>query len=300
MIGGGSLHIDGCRALVHGRGIDPAAVRDVVRATVGAPMVPPDTDSMTEILEWSEHGVVVRDPIWTEAGRSSLQIVITAEPEYFDGVSGRFWRLFVSGVLDAQGHDVLTPAEAPAPTSQPYPPWTEERDGQRAGDPRIPRGAFAGYSYGLRFGQLLDGMYRVYPDVVEALDRLNEGQAAIVMLHAFFGNLYGDGIDAAYQRLAVDGGPRRLVESAELVGATAYAEVFEELARSLPPLVRDEFVGLRTYLEDLEDAALDADDRSPFWDYEDRLFQLEDDGDVIWQHMARYVEQRPDQFFTPE
>ena len=260
-------------------------------------MVPPDTHSMTEILEWSdEQGAVVREPIWTEAGRSSLRIVITAEPEDFDG-TGRFWNPFVSRVIDAEGQDVLSTADAPAPTTEPYPPWVEERDGQAADDPRIPRGAFAGYSYGVRFGQLLDGVSRVHPDVLEALDHLNEGQAAIVMLDVFFGNLDGDGIDAAYQRLAVDGGPRRLVAAAELVGATAYAEVFEDLERSLPPVVREEFTGLRAYLED---AALDADDRSPFQAYEDRLRKLEDGGDVIWRHMARYVEQRPDQFFTPE
>ena len=76
--------------------------------------------------------------------------------------------------------------------------------------------------------------------------------------------------------------------------------MFDDLERSLPPLVREEFTGLRTYLEDLEDAALDADDMSLFQAYDDRLYQLEDDGDVIWRHMAQYVEQRPDQFFTPE
>lgn len=302
MIGGGSVDIEISRNLVRGRGIDPAAVRDVVRRSAGAPMTPPPgrlSDVPVEFVEWSdEDGGVVRAPVWTEGGMSALQLLITVQPERYDGTSDGFWNSFVSGVVDELGRDVLTAADAPAP-SPPYPKWIEERDGKASDDPRIPRGAFTGATYGIRFGQLLDGIRRVYPDAVHELDHLNEGQAAIVVLDSFFGSFYGDGIDAAYQRLDVDGAPLRLAAAAELVGADGYADVFAQIEQSLPLHVRENAADLRPYLEGLETEAWDAGDDATYLEaYADRIYQLEDSGDVVWQHMARYVEHHPDQFFT--
>lgn len=303
MIGCGSLDIEGCRNLASGRGIDPAAVRDVVRHSAGALMTPPPrrlSDVPVEFVEWShEDGGVVRTPVWTEAGISSLQLLITVQPERYDGSAQRFWNSFISGVVDELGHSVLTPADAPSPASPPYPEWTEERPGRAIDETRIPRGAFTGASYGIRFGQLIDGMQRVHRDVLAGLDHLNEGQAAIVLLRAFFDGLYGDGIIAAYQRLAVDGAPRRLAAAAELVGADAYAVVFARIAEALPLDVSESWTVLRSHLEAIEAAEGDAGDEDTLLGaYENRIYQLEDEGDVVWQHMADYVEHHPDQFFT--
>lgn len=303
MIGGGSLDIEGCRNSVRGRGVDPAAVRDVVRRASGALMTPPPgrlSDGPVDFVEWSDKdGGVVRSPVWTEAGISAMQLLITVQPERYDGISQRFWNSFVSGVVDELGRDVLTPADAPSPASAPYPEWTEERLGPGGDDTRIPRGAFTGASYGIRFGQLIDGMQRVHPDAIAGLEHLNEGQAAIVLLDAFFDGLNGDGIIAAYQRLAVDGAPRRLAAAAELVRADAYAVVFAQVAEALPLNVSESWTVLRSHLEAIEAAAGDAGDEDTLLGaYENRIYQLEEEGDVVWQHMANYVEHHPDQFFT--
>jgi hypothetical protein len=300
MIGAGSnpSDIDGCRNLVDGRGIDPAAVRQHVRDSVGAAMTPPPSRPSELEIEWAGDGGVARAPIWTEAGRSRLRIEITVQPRFYDSVAGRFWSCFVSGVIDEPGGAVLTPHDAPAPTSSPYPAWSEQRD-QPSDDPRIPRGAFTGASYGIRLGQIVNGLRRVHPDVLDALDKLNEGQAAIVLLNAFFDELNGDGIDAAYQRLTVDGAPRRLTAAAELVGADAYADVFAQVEQSLPPGIRDNSTALRSHLEDRESAALDSGDEDTILRaYEDQIYKLEDEGNLIWHHMVRYVEHHPDQFLT--
>ena len=266
-------------------------------------MTPPPgrlSEGDVTVVDWGDEGGSMCAPIWTESGRSQLVVTISVRPKFYGGDPEPFWDAFVSSIIDEHGETVLAPNDAPAPSSAPYPDWFEQREGQAPDDPRIPRGAFTGATYGIRFGQLFNGIRRVHPDEFGALDELNEGQAAIVLLGAFFDSFYGDGIDAAYQRLAIDGAPRRLSAAAELVGAATYADVFARVEQSLPPGIRDISSELRSHLEDREAEAWDAsEDDSLLQPFEDQIYRLEDDGDLLWQHIARYVEQHPDQFFTP-
>ncbi|HTO00418.1 MAG TPA: hypothetical protein VL068_07060 [Microthrixaceae bacterium] len=65
--------------------------------------------------------------------------------------------------------------------------------------------------------------------------------------------------------------------------------------------VRENASELCSYLSDTEIAAWDADEEDMLLRVvEDRIYELEDDGDSVWQYLARYVEDHPDKFFAPD
>lgn len=287
----------GTRNLVRHKGIDPAAVPAILLDRDGALPAPlPSTAERdrAERIELAEDAVVVRTPLWTELGRSSLRmdVRLVIDQERPDSLEARIERL-----VDASGDTVLHERD--------FGRWDAETPIQNVDDrpiaeTRIRRGAFVGATLGVRIAQIEAGIDRsLGPFAIDHVSVLNEGQSAIVTLSWALTETYGDGFQVIYER-GDDDVDERLVWAAARVGASAWSDLFRRAREVLPTeargdaLLREAFV---TAHEMEWDPDSDTDPAGPLDVFDDEFYALEDRGDSLWDHMVRYIDANPSEFF---
>lgn len=258
----GAGHVEASRGVTGGAGVDPDAIRALVAAEAGAQMTPLPGEVWGEISAEAAGGsYLVRAPVWTERGRSRLQLELFAELEESDT-----YRPHAVRVLDAAG-DVVLDAHSDAIVV-----GSARAERTEVDDLRIRRGAFVGNSYGVLIGQITGPFDRAGLDPTLPNLSLSKGQRAIHLLSFAISRLYVGGVDAMVDSLGADAA-RRVADACAVIGATGYVELFTS---------PEWFDG---------SGRLDADAlEQAFFDLEDR--------DPIWPHMVEYIEGHPSVFFT--
>jgi hypothetical protein len=141
---------------------------------------------------------------------------------------------------------------------------------------------------GMVLGRTVEAIERVHgADIHEQLDRLPPGVRAVVTLDEAIKRTYGDGLESLYA-YGADGICDEVVRAAGHLGA--YAELFRSAAAVLPAEVRREQRTREVFLVDHPDVLADHDRR---------FYALEDAGDVLIDHVLRYVETHPEEFPAP-
>lgn len=289
----GSGEVQMYRNKHRGRGLDIEPVARLIAEADGAEPTPlPSTTTWGEVRV-IEEGPGFRRlicPLWTEAGRSSLELVVRVEPGPLipDSLD-----TYVEQVRDRDGRVLL---EVSPERRQEDPDWAPERWQEpvgHGGESRIRRASFVGASAGILMGQLLRGMERALGQPEYHLDRLNDGQRAVFVLTRAVNEIYGGGLVSFYESWIGWIAPA-LPASAARVGADNYASLFDRANALFPDpfppdadtrrLFLDEHASIRAQLEDL--------DRG--------FYELEDTACSIWEPMLRYIDAQPDEFFLPD
>ncbi|MFA9429337.1 hypothetical protein [Egicoccus sp. AB-alg2] len=123
------------------------------------------------------------------------------------------------------------------------------------------------------------------PDYWERRAELPSGPRAVVVLYLAANAADGDGFPAIYLDLDLDA--EELVEAAAHVGAAAHAALFRRVEQVLPADARDD-------RERLCDFVLEHEER--FEAFDAAYYALEDRGDVLIEHLIRYLLAHPDEF----
>lgn len=282
------------RRVQRGRGLDIEPIARLVRDVDGAELTPlPSTDLWSEVvvLERAPSFRRLSCPLWTEAGQSSLEIVVWLEPS---SLGHGLIDAYIEQLRERRGGVLL---EVAPDQRKLDPDWTEERwvdPVGHGGDSRIRRASFVGASPGILMGQLRRGMDRALGDAQLQRERLNPRQRAVLVLDDSFARLYGEGLRGLYGTSVGDMAPE-LPFAARQVGAGPIADIFERAnalfpsEMFLPDSARDSYVDEHLGEGSEGGARLDA--------MEKELYSLEDGCESIWPYILRFIDEHPEDFF---
>lgn len=289
----GSGEVQMYRNKHRGRGLDIVPIARLVVDVDGAEPTPlPSTATWAEVrvIEGGPRFRRLTCPLWTEAGRSSLELVVRMEPS--PDIAG-ILDTYVEQVRDRDGRTLL---EVSPDSRVEDPDWAPERWQEpvgHGGDSRIRRASFVGASAGILMGQLLRGMERALGDPEYHLDQLNDGQRAVFVLTRAVHEIYCGGLVSLYESWIGWIAPA-LPASAARVGADNYAFVFDRANTLFPDPFPPDADSRRHFLDE------HADIRAQLEDLDRAFYELEDTACSIWEPMLRYIDAQPGEFFLPD